>query len=64
MHTFQAESHAALDAASILTFIGRWIPGSSPRMTTERLITELMRPPHEDFGPDKAGLNNVIRSRN
>ena len=34
MHKFPAESHAALDAASILTFIGRWIPGSSPRMAT------------------------------
>ncbi|UZJ39248.1 MULTISPECIES: hypothetical protein [Prosthecochloris] len=34
MHTFQAESHAALDAASILTFFAKWILGSSPRMTT------------------------------
>ncbi|WP_294344796.1 hypothetical protein [Prosthecochloris sp.] len=33
MQTFPIESHAALDAASITTFFGRWIPGSSPRMT-------------------------------
>ncbi len=39
------ESHAALDATSILAFFGRWIPGSSPRMTTERLIVGLMRLP-------------------
>ncbi|WP_287372148.1 hypothetical protein [Prosthecochloris sp.] len=29
--TFPIESHAALDAASILTFIGRWIPAGQAR---------------------------------
>ncbi|UZJ40933.1 hypothetical protein OO006_11330 [Prosthecochloris sp. SCSIO W1101] len=36
MHVFPVESHAALDATSILAFFGRWIPGSRfacPRMT-------------------------------
>ncbi|WP_294343224.1 hypothetical protein [Prosthecochloris sp.] len=32
-HPIPHESHAALDAASMVAFIERWIHGSSPRMT-------------------------------
>ena len=41
MNHFPAESHAALDVASMLALIGRWIPGSSPRMTKKDKMYDL-----------------------
>ena len=68
MNHFPAESHAALDAASMLTLIGRRILGSSPRMTKKGTSINCRERPEDKADGTQKPLfyppNEIFGSRN